>query len=137
MTYEPPSGEVEPNLKSAAWLDQALEDLEEFRALEEDWDSYGAAPITDVSLKAARRLLRAAAAGELNKPYFIAPSPRGGVQLEWHGKQDALEVEISPQAGMSYLLIKNVDGDRSFDRKENVDLYDVVMAVSLITSNLR
>jgi len=128
---------MEPNLKFAAWLDQALEYLEEFRALEEDWDSYGAAPITDVSLKAARRLLRAAAAGELSKPYFVAPLPRGGVQVEWRGKRDALEIEISPQAGMSYLLIRNMDGDRSFDRKENADLYDVVMAVSLVTSNLR
>jgi hypothetical protein len=128
MTYEPPSNEVEPNLKLAAWLDQALEDLEEFQVLEEDWDSYGAAPITDVSLKAARHLLQAAAARELHKPYFIAPLPRGGVQIEWRGKQDALEIEISPQAGMSYLLIRNFDGDRSFDKKENVDLYDVVMA---------
>jgi hypothetical protein len=136
MVYDPPS-EMESNLKFAAWLDQALEDLEEFRALEEDWDSYGAAPIPDVSLEAARHLLRAAAAGELSKPYFIAPLPRGGVQIEWRGKRNALEIEISSQAGMSYLLIKNVDGDRSFDRKENVDLYDVVMAVSLITSNLR
>jgi hypothetical protein len=51
MIYGPPSDEVEPNLKFAAWLAHALEYLEEFQALEEDWDAYGSSPITDVSLK--------------------------------------------------------------------------------------
>ena len=66
--------------------------LDEFKSLEDNWDSYGADPISPKAIATAKSLLRAC-----TPPDFIAPRADGGVQLEWECPDinRGAEVEIS------------------------------------------
>jgi len=44
------------------------------------------------------------AAGEDAVPWAIAPLADGGVQFEWHGPSDMIEVEIGPGGDFDYLV---------------------------------
>lgn len=72
---------------SAAWLREALEKLAQFRALPENWDSYGAEPPNEnaaMRAEAALRILH-----RLNSPPDrLAASAEGGITLSFfHGKK--------------------------------------------------
>lgn len=55
--------------------------LQEFAALEHDWDTYGALPIRAEALEAARALLRVIVLTAANNP-LLAPVANGVVQVE-------------------------------------------------------
>lgn len=72
-----------------------VDKLREFAALEEGWDSYGAAPIAGDALEAMRVFLDAVQCGEAQ----LLPTRNGGVQLEVHSGGWDIEFEIDPSAG--------------------------------------
>ncbi len=78
--------------------------LDEFKSLEEDWDSYGADPISPKAIVTAKNLLRTC-----SRPDFIAPLADGGVQLEWECPDinRGAEVEISAE-GKAELEVFNL-----------------------------
>ena len=53
----------------------------------ENWDSYGAAPLTDIALNTADLL---------HSRWIAMPTNDGGVQLELHTHGIDLEIEIGP-----------------------------------------
>jgi hypothetical protein len=122
--------------RSDAGLAAACQRLAELAALQADWDSYGADPPTDLAITTARQVLEAvagrlaSAAGATPAPYFIAPVPTGGVQLEWTGPCSEIEVEVGPEGALGYLLVRR-EGDAETEQVQaRVSPAQVVDAVA-------
>jgi len=94
---------------------KTMEDLERIAALGADWDSYGSAPPTTVAVGTARRLINTVYRDSLlsarnpSLPFSVAPLSGGGIQLEWRGETNTVEVEIGPEGAFGYLLIKGAE----------------------------
>src|SRR6266496_3882486 len=82
------------------WLTPTVEAMHRLLRLEEGWDSYGARRIEPKAVDSARNLLIRTAKPETPPP-IVVPSPRGGVQLEWHMNGIDLEVEAFPEGRFS------------------------------------
>ena len=78
-------------VRPAAWLGSAAEQLARIAALQEDWDSYGAPPISRARIVAACDLIQAVADDRAPAPTLV-PTPEGSIQLEWHSHGIELEV---------------------------------------------
>lgn len=81
------------------WLVSILESIQRLLLLRENWDSYGGKQITSA---AARGAIEAVLwmNSQILEPWIV-PTSKGGIQLEWHGRNNAgqnvdVEVEISP-----------------------------------------
>ena len=118
----------------------SFERLDALGALADNWDSYGGAPPTSISLQVARSLLsrlgqrhRIPLGRDVN-PYHIAPLPSGGVQLEWTGALKDIEVEVGPGGGLAFLLIDRSGGERRFVEDEEVPATTILeLIVSTLT----
>ena len=90
-----------------------IERLGEFLTFEKDWNSYGADPITPEAVTSALRVIALVTQeyGGKHKdrcfPYFVCPTPRGGVQLEWASAAYYLEVEIQEDGTLGGALWEN------------------------------
>jgi len=106
---------------------QAIEDLPEslsdrlkhLARLPHNWDSYGAAPISQNAIEKTKLILREilAVSGKDCPLPFIGPSPDGGVGLEWtvpSGKELILDIPPSEEP-LTFLLVEPTD---SGDEKE-------------------
>lgn len=107
-------------------LQPALERLEEFKGLGEDWDSYGAAVISRRSIGLARDIAAEVVSSHALsiRPegyiFDVVPTPDGGVQLEWTVGDQHLEIAIEPQGAFSYLLASSSDSDTQVVTGEDV-----------------
>jgi hypothetical protein len=107
-------------------LQPALERLEEFATLPNDWDSYGAAPISTVAVEHARELAaeiiskHALSIRPAGYSFDVVPTPDGGVQLEWDVGAHDLEISIGPHGTLAYLLVTTVDAERQTTSGEDV-----------------
>ncbi len=107
-------------------VQSAIERLEGFRALGEDWDSYDAEPPSLRAITLARVILESVCenyeliAGERVRPYAISPLSDGGVQVEWRGPQAHLELEINTIGQISYLLVTGTGEQRKYEEAERV-----------------
>lgn len=112
--------------RGPAVLRPTLKRLAQLEALEPDWDTYGALPLTSTALARADALVRKVvelygdARGERVAPYTVMPIADGGVSVEWRGPSADLELDIGPTGKLSYLLVTRGDGGRQFD--EGTDL---------------
>lgn len=61
--------------------------------LPENWDSYGARRIRPSAVVFALQLLSDTMGPDTPTP-SVAPTPHGGVQLEWHTRGIDLEIEV-------------------------------------------
>ena len=78
--------------------------LNEFTQLPENWNSYGASPISDDVAKEAKQVLRAAIRFGLPKP-GVSPGGDGSVDLEWAAGSAELHICIHPDTEPTYLLV--------------------------------
>lgn len=126
-----------PDATGAEVFEERLwEDLQRilaFAALECDWDSYGAEPISHDAIEGAQLLLSAVASqaeyklGRGVKPYAVAPLADGGVQIEWRGAEYAIEVEISPDGRYGYLVVTGEPAEPTvMEEAENLSLIAVI-----------
>jgi len=76
-----------------SWLHDALNEINKLINLPQNWDSYGAIPISGDNAIAAIDLLMTVMKDETPRPAFI-PTNQGSVQLEWHTGGIDLEIEI-------------------------------------------
>jgi hypothetical protein len=97
--------------KDSVALPQELSDrLDHLARLPQNWDSYGAVPISPNAITRARSTLRQilSVGGEDIPLPFIAPSPNGGVELELttaSGRE--LMLDISPgEECVAFLLVE-------------------------------
>ena len=88
-------------------LQHPIDQILGFRALPQNWDSYGSRPIDDRATACSLVLLIQAELHEAHAP-FVSPVPGGGVQLEWQFGRRALEFEALPDGSAQFL---RVDGE--------------------------
>lgn len=69
------------------------ETLQELRALEDDWDGYGALAPISPALERAWHLASMLVEEGLPLPQ-VFPTRKGGLQLEWHAPHASLEWEL-------------------------------------------
>jgi hypothetical protein len=80
--------------------------LHELLGLQEGWNSYGARQIDPEAVEAALKILVLANwRGPLPR---VSPTPRGGVEIEWGGDEDGVEIECRPDGSVTALV--DVDG---------------------------
>ena len=91
-------------LQSKQWLPEVSSQLNKLLELPRNWDSYGADPIEAPIVESARGLLVTLAERfDLPRP-FIAPTPNGGILLEWRTGSRELEVELVSRDAASYVF---------------------------------
>ena len=76
------------------WEVDIMQRLRELYALSEDWDGYGGAPLRHDVGMFALCLLKDVMRPRTPIPRLV-PTPRGGLQLEWHEKDIDLELHVS------------------------------------------
>ena len=89
---------------------KASERIRKLATLEPGWDGYGGEPPTEQAIETTARLLIAVYSlthGKLDSP-FIAPSPDGGLDLEWELDSGTELMLVIPPTGteVRYLLDK-------------------------------
>jgi hypothetical protein len=106
-------------------LREAEERLTELAALEANWDSYGGDPPTAQAIAATGYLLTRVAeqfgetAGAHLRPFAIAPTPDGGVHVEWRRSGYEVAVDVGPDGSLGYLLVEGDGEARQFSEAEN------------------
>lgn len=54
--------------------------IDMFKELETNWDSYGAPPVSNEAIKAAKKFINECVEGKLP---FVGPTCDGGIEFEW------------------------------------------------------
>lgn len=122
-------------------LGHALVRLEQFRQLLPNWDSYGAAEISDKAIDVARDLLYQAQedfsslleeSGEEDflKPNAVAPLNGGGVQLEWSGSAAEMEVEISPDGQLALLFVEGRGAEKAYFENNKATVSEIMVRLA-------
>jgi hypothetical protein len=120
-----------------------LNRLREFARLEPDWDGYGAARVSKTALARAKKFFldavyeHVSSAGPEAVPSFVAPIADGGVQLEWERPGVRLEIEISAQGVVSYLLVQGAGPDAVFEERHDVSSQDARALVGTLLGTPR
>lgn len=109
----------------------ATQRLNEFARLIPGWDTYDAQPIAAAAIYEARKLLAAIAVRFAHRngdaaPFFVAPLPYGGVQLEWRHLGRDVEAEIGPDGSFSYLIASGEGMSRLFDERDTASAEEVI-----------
>lgn len=87
--------------------------MEAFKLLKPDWDSYQAPPTSPAAIQVGEEFLETLRRQErLNSTLqiHVFPMRDGGIQFEFDLENDACELEISPSGDLT-LLTFNEDGD--------------------------
>lgn len=93
-----PAHRMSPDLAAAAI------ELVQLSALRPGWNSYGASPVQRVAIQRAVQLLvYAGEVDRLPRP-SVCPTPKGGVQLEWGGEDEGVEIEVQADGSISLLI---------------------------------
>lgn len=90
------------SLQSPAWLKEIYDRISDLKKLGQNWDSYGASPVSDVAISSIRVLLSNLDIEDMPTPH-VAPLPDGGVGLHWRVGARDLEIEVEPTGEIHYL----------------------------------
>lgn len=114
----------------------ALRKLDELKNLPEDWDSYGADPISPNAIAKAKSIVTSVMIafggiiGNVVQLTDVIPIADGGVQLEWIGPHAELEIEISPNGNIGLLYISGSGDRRNYVESEDNSLDDVYTMIA-------
>lgn len=100
---------------------EVREKIDHLKTLEKDWDSYGGDPITLEALTNIEPLVKL-------EPYFVSPTPDGGLGLEWQHPTWHLEVGVEPDGSYGYLFVPRENGrdvKEGWVEKDNISLEEL------------
>jgi hypothetical protein len=119
---------IQTNGTAGLPLGDGLQRIRELERLKLDWDSYGSEPPTQWALAAARTLILEVSENSkyLRVPFAIMPLSGGGVQIEWRGATDSIEVEITAEGLFNYLLVRGSGSERHFAERDDVSKSHIV-----------
>jgi hypothetical protein len=125
---------TEENIQAdPAWrLRSMLERLDGMERVGRNWDSYGSEPPSATAIEKARTLVwdivghGFGAAGMRSIPFAIVPLSGGGLQIEWRGANDGIEVEVDPEGKLGYLISRGHEPNREFEEVDDVSETELV-----------
>lgn len=96
------SGEirVETGKPEPEWLYPVLDKLQQLSKLGDNWDSYHAQPVSDSAIFAALVVMAHVLKDGSTAP-TIVPISEGGVQMEWYGNGEELEIRVGALGDIS------------------------------------
>lgn len=83
-------------------IEDVLEEIEDLRDLEPNWNGYGAQAIHPAIIDAAKAFIEGLLVQPLVKP-LVTPLSRSRLQLEWHHSDTSLEFEFESPTVINYL----------------------------------
>ncbi len=93
---------MRPKLSApATWLDGVSQEMQSFRALPPNWDSYGGGPIRPDILNEAMKVAEFLAECGFSRP-VVGPQSSGGILMEWDSIGGALTVDLDGNHGFSF-----------------------------------
>ncbi|MDQ6601635.1 MAG: hypothetical protein M3176_14435 [Chloroflexota bacterium] len=114
-----------------ARADRRLADL---ARLEDDWDSYGAAPIAPEAIKIAAHLMRRVLMHRpyppgFAGPYFVGPIPYGGIEIEWRNCDKRVEIDVRPDGSLDVLIVTGTGASTKREARQDVPVMDALRLI--------
>jgi hypothetical protein len=109
-----------------------LERLDGMEGIGRNWDSYASEPPTAVAVNKARALVwdvvgqGFGTVGVRSIPFSIVPVSGAGLQVEWRGDTDSIEIEIGSDGVLGFLLSTGREPNREFEESDNVSEHELV-----------
>ncbi len=132
---EPSPGRAQLLVVHGAGTGKWLRRLDELASLERDWDSYGSEAPSKTALLGARSVIADVASivpEDRGLPFFIGPLSGGGVQIEWKGESDSIEVEVAADGALSCLITRGSGPERALEEHDDVrhaELIELICSV--------
>lgn len=89
----------------ASWLSDALKAIRSLRALEQNWDSYGARAVDDDSIEKSKTLASSLSKIENVAAPTVTATPAGHVALCWDSGDWSLDAEVYPSGLVEYVYL--------------------------------
>lgn len=103
--------------------------LAEFATYEEDWDSYGAAPIAPAAITTASYLMHRVLQRTGRAPFFVGPIPYGGIEVEYRGGERRIDVDVRPDETFDVLLVRGQGVEAAREARSSIPLTDVLRLI--------
>jgi hypothetical protein len=116
---------------SDAWFERVRDSVYELLSLNENWDSYGAAPIRQEFVASASSLLHSIMDQDTPLPAIVPTTP-GGVQVEWHRDGIDLEIEIESTSRIN-VYFEDARTGVSWEEGFTSDLHKLSSVVSMLS----
>jgi len=102
-------------------MDEIIKQINGFAELNANWDTYGAYPISGISIDIAIAILRKSNIA----PTGACPLNDGGILLVWWNEKSDLtvyeiEVDISPNGNIGCLIVSGCKDEPSYIEHDNV-----------------
>ncbi|MBV8140883.1 MAG: hypothetical protein JOZ60_02430 [Verrucomicrobia bacterium] len=96
-----------PLTSKTDWATLLSESVHRLAALKAGWDGVGSIPVRRALLDEATRIVRQALVGLRNAaPPYLVPGGDGSVQIEWHQKNQELELDLAAD-GSRWIWIRD------------------------------
>ena len=93
----------------ASWLSDALKAIRSLRALEQNWDSYGARTVNDNSIERGKTLVSSLSRIENVAAPVVTATPAGHVGFCWDSGDWSLDAEVYPSGLVEYVYLDRRD----------------------------
>ena len=115
------------------WFSQFARRCAYLTQLAPNWDSYGGLPVHPTVAEAAVRLVQSIAGPGMPQPKVV-PTPKGGLQLEWHTGDVDLEVELVSPTRLN-VVFESRTGGEEWERELTWDLGPLAQALDAVMSS--
>lgn len=115
------------------WLDAVVRKVLRAAELPPDWNSYGASP-PDLDLVVHALTLLGELMEQATPAPAVVPTPRGGLQFEWHTPSADLEIEVRPD-GVVLAGYENPSLDSEWEGKIGEDLTSLREAIGSLSES--
>ena len=115
----------------STWLRRTREQLTDISFLSDNWDSYGARPISPSRIAQACILVQSIADERAPAPSLV-PTPEGSIQLEWHSHGVELEVLLTSEADLEVSFEDLLGEQPSYEEVLSYDITPLVEYVHLL-----
>jgi len=112
LTFNVPDGQVVITITEPLpqTMHHAILKIVDAMKLPDNWDGYGAKSVDSLAAGAALNVLLNVLPRDIPTP-SIVPTPKGGIQLEWHCNSVDLEIEAMPDEHLSVWFSDLLTGD--------------------------
>lgn len=93
----------------ASWLSDVLKAIRSLRALEPNWDSYGARTVNDDSIAKSETLALSLSTFENVAAPTVTATPEGHVGFCWDSGDRSLDAEVYPNGLVEYVYLDRRD----------------------------